>query len=119
MRKIVSASIVALMLAGCVTSGTKVDPSIVSGFQPGITTLEQVKTKLGEPNSVTKKPDGSTVAFYNFLHGQPSGTSFIPVVGAFVGHSDMKSQITELNFDRNGKFINSTMTEGQSSMGMN
>lgn len=119
MRKLISASILTLLLTGCVTTGTKIDPTVVSSFQPGVTTLEQAEAKLGQPNSVTKQSDGSTTAVYTFAHGQASGSSYIPVVGAFVGHSDVQSQITELSFDKNGKYVRSSVTNGQTSTGMN
>ena len=39
----------ALALAGCATSGVKVDPNVVSSFKPGVTTLADAEARLGPP----------------------------------------------------------------------
>lgn len=106
------------LLAGCVTSGTKVDPNVVSTFVPGVTTLDQAEAKLGQPNAVTKQADGGTVIAYAFTHAQASGSSYIPVVGAFVGHSDANTATTTLTFDKNGRFVSSSSTTSQARAGM-
>jgi hypothetical protein len=118
MRNAVFAGIFAVLLNGCVTVGTKVDPAVVSTFQPGVTTMDQAEAKLGQPNQITQMPDGSTLLVYNFVHAQASGSSYIPIAGAFVGHTDSQNQLTELTFDHSGKFVKSWATSGQTSAGM-
>lgn len=98
--------------------GTKVDPAVVSAFQPGVTTLQQAESKLGQPNNTTTMPDGSTMIVYSFTHAQASGSSYIPVVGAFVGHSDANTTTAMLTFDKGGKFVRATTSQGQTSAGM-
>ncbi|MFC4526375.1 hypothetical protein ISN76_13115 [Dyella halodurans] len=106
------------LLAGCVSAGTKVDPNVVNAFQPGVTTIDQAEAKLGTPNAVTKLPDGSTIIVYAFSHAQASGSSFIPLVGPFVGHSDANTVTASLTFDKAGKYVQSTSSTSQAKAGM-
>lgn len=115
-RMIVCAAL--LLLAGCVSVGTKVDPNTVNAFKPGVTTIAEAEAKLGQPNNTTTMPDGSTLVVYSFTHAQASGSSYIPVVGAFVGHSDANTTMAMLTFDKNGKFVRATTSQGQTSAGM-
>ncbi len=118
MRTSLMTAAAALLLSGCVSVGTKVDPDVVASFQPGVTTLAEAEAKLGQPNSVSRLPDGSTIISYAFTHAQASGSSYIPIVGAFVGHSDANTVVATLTFDKSGKFVQSTSTTSQASAGM-
>lgn len=118
MRGLIAAGLLTLVLSGCVSVGTKVDPNVIAGFQPGITTVGDAEAKLGKPNNVTRMPDGSTLIIYSFTHAQASGSSYIPIVGPFVGHSDANTVIASLTFDPSGKFLRYTSSEGQTSAGM-
>jgi hypothetical protein len=117
MKRIIVAAAM-LALAGCVTVGTKADPSVVARFKPGVTTMAQAETALGQPNQVTKMPDGDTMLVYNFVHAQASGASYIPIVGVFAGHTDSTNQMTMLTFDKSGLYVKSWGTSGQTSAGM-
>lgn len=46
------------VMAGCASVGQDFDFAEVDRFQPGVTTLEQAKQKLGKPQSVTNAADG-------------------------------------------------------------
>ncbi|TAL63682.1 MAG: hypothetical protein EPN79_16135 [Burkholderiaceae bacterium] len=118
MRKILPASALALLLAGCVTTGTKIDPTVVNHFKPGVTTVADAEAALGQPNQVEQLSDGSTVLTYNFAHAASSGSSYIPIVGAFTGHTDVQSQDTSLTFNAAGKFVKSAIITGQNSARM-
>lgn len=117
--KLVNAAALSILLAGCVTTGNKIDQSVVQTFQPGVTTIADVKSKLGEPTQTMTNSDGTVTLMYMFAHSQVSGSSFIPVVGPLVSSSKTDSQMTELSFDRNGKYTRSTMTDGSSTTGYN
>jgi uncharacterized protein YceK len=118
MKKEVLAVVVAALVAGCVSVGTKVDPSVVASFQPGVTTIQDAESKLGTPNSTTTSSDGGTTIMYLYSHAQASGSSYIPVVGAFVGHTDSDTVTSTLMFDKNGKYLRSTTSQGQTAAGM-
>ncbi len=111
-------SIGALALAGCATSGTKIDPNVVNSFKPGVTTLADAEARLGQPSQTTHNSDGTTTLAYIFGSSKVSGSTFIPFAGAFVGHTDSQSQYTELVFDKGGRFVRSSVSEGQTRSGM-
>ncbi|GAB1387516.1 hypothetical protein MASR1M59_26640 [Melaminivora sp.] len=46
------------LVAGCASVGQDFEMTEVDRFQPGLTTLEQAKEKLGKPQSVTTAADG-------------------------------------------------------------
>ncbi|MFA6230988.1 MAG: hypothetical protein WC617_12580 [Rhodanobacter sp.] len=108
----------ALALAGCATSGVKIDPNVVTSFKPGVTTLAEAEARLGQPSQTTRNSDGTTTLNYLFGSSQVSASTFIPFAGAFVGHTDSKTQITELVFDKNNRFVRSSLSEGQTRSGM-
>jgi YD repeat-containing protein len=118
MRKEVLAVAAAVLLGGCVSVGTKIDPNVVATFQPGVTTLQDAESKLGTPNSTTTASDGGTTIMYIYSHAQASGSSYIPVVGALVGHTDSDTVTSTLMFDKNGKYVRSTTSQGQTAAGM-
>jgi len=100
------------LLAGCASSGTKVDPRVVSTFEPGITTIAQVEAKLGKPNATTRLSDGSIQIVYAYTHSQGSG-SWIPFVGVFRGHADANTVTESLTFDKTGLFIQAASSNSQ------
>ena len=116
--RIFSIAVLSAVLAGCVSVGTKVDPSVVSSFKPGVTTLVDAERQLGQPNNTTTLPDGSIIIVYAYTHAQASGSSYIPLVGPFVGHSDSSTTTATLTFDHNGKFKNASTSQGQTTAGM-
>jgi hypothetical protein len=117
-KEVLAIMMAAALLAGCVSVGTKVDPSVVATFQPGVTTIQDAESKLGPPNSTTNDSEGGTTIMYVYSHAQASGSSYIPVVGAFVGHTDSNTVTSTLMFDKNGKYLRSTTSQGQMAAGM-
>lgn len=118
MRRLLCTGLALAALCGCVSVGTKVDPSVVSTFKPGITTLANVEHQLGQPNNTTTLPDGSTIIVYAYTHAQASGSSYVPLIGPLVGHSDSTTATATLTFDSAGKFKTSTISQGQVSAGI-
>jgi len=107
-----------LMLAGCMTVGTKVDPGVVSTFRPGVTTISDAEAKLGKPNQVTQDSDGQTIVVYMYIQSHASGASYIPIVGIFAGKGVSDNVSTTLIFDRAGRFVRSTTAQGHTEAGM-
>lgn len=118
MKRIVLVPLLAVMLAGCVTAGTKVDPNVVAGFKPGVTTLSDARAALGPANNTTTLPDGGTVLIYAWTHAAANGASYIPIAGPFVGKSNAQTQSATLFFDKDGKFVRETHSEGQTTAAM-
>lgn len=48
----------AALIVGCASVGQDFDMAEVDRLQPGVTTLEQAKEKLGKPQSITNTADG-------------------------------------------------------------
>lgn len=55
------ASVVAgiALIAGCASVGQDFDMAEVDRLQPGVTTLEEAKERLGKPRSISNSADGS------------------------------------------------------------
>ncbi|HEX7122444.1 MAG TPA: hypothetical protein VF178_08770 [Gemmatimonadaceae bacterium] len=112
MQRFALAAALAVLLSGCVSTGTKVDTSKVAAFQPGVTTMQDAERALGPPNQVTREADGSTVLVYAYAKMSPNGATFVPVVGLFAGKSTVDSTTATLVFDKDGKFVRSSTSEG-------
>lgn len=51
--------VILAFLVGCATTaGSKIDESYISSLEPGVTTISQVKSELGDPDSLTKNSKG-------------------------------------------------------------
>lgn len=118
MKRIALVPLLAVMLVGCITTGTKVDPAVVNKFQPGITTLDDARKALGPANNTSSMPDGGTVLVYMWVHAAANGASYIPFAGPFVGKSTAQTQSSTLIFDKDGKFVRETHSEGQTTSAM-
>lgn len=114
MRRILGAAMALAMLAGCVSSGTRTDPRVVSSFRKGVTTISQAEAQLGQPNNVIRNADGSTVLQYIYVHAAANGASYIPVVGLFAGKTHSNTVTTTVNFDARGLYESATTSHGQS-----
>jgi len=98
-----------LLLTACATQGQHLDQSRLSSLKPGVTTIADAEALLGKPQSVTRRPNGTTILGYGFSSVQTDGKSMIPVVGYFVGKGTTSSvEYTGLNFDQSGHYLNST-----------
>ena len=92
-----------IVLAGCATSGTKIEQDQISKIKEGVTTEQEVTALLGSPFSKTLTSDGKTIMMYLYTKTQTKASTFIPVVGLFKGGMDMKQQTLSILIDQNGK----------------
>jgi outer membrane protein assembly factor BamE (lipoprotein component of BamABCDE complex) len=102
MRAILVVAGTALVLAGCMSSGTKVDERQLTGFERGVTTEDQVIAKLGKPDTRERLDDGTRIDKYTYVHASPKAVNFVPVVGLFAGGANGKSTTVRFTFDQNG-----------------
>jgi outer membrane protein assembly factor BamE (lipoprotein component of BamABCDE complex) len=109
---------VSVLLAGCVTSGTKVDEAKLSQFERGKTTYGEVMTSLGQPSAVSTLSDGRKVAVYSYVHSQARPETFIPIIGPLVGGADAQATRVTLQFDTAGVLQSYSSTQSQSGVGM-
>jgi hypothetical protein len=119
MKAIVGAALVLSIfaLSGCVAGGVKVEERQLSSFEKGKTTYAQVVGQLGAPNATTLMPDGRRVIVYSYVQAQARPESFIPLVGAFVGGADSRSNMVSLVFTRDGVLEAYSSTEAQYGVG--
>lgn len=57
-------------------------------FKEGVSTEADIINKLGRPSSVTLNGDLKMISYYGSQY-QAKAASFIPIIGAFVGGSDI------------------------------
>jgi hypothetical protein len=94
----VAIATMAVIVTGCASFGEEFDLAAVDQLQPGISTIEDAKRLLGEPQSVAKTANGITV--YVWLHSKANGLT---------GNSSAQS--ASLAFGPDGKMLkNSTKT---------
>jgi outer membrane protein assembly factor BamE (lipoprotein component of BamABCDE complex) len=106
MNKVVAATMAALLLAGCATTETKVDPATVASFQPGVTTIAQVEAALGQPFQATRLPDGRQQLQYVSKRQEVSGDG-MPTGSQIPKHVE-KTVSTVLSFDKDGRFVSAS-----------
>lgn len=104
-------------LTACASSGTKVDQGKMSQFVKGKTTYAEVVQQLGKPTQNTINADGTRTIMYTYVQSQMKASSFIPIVGMFMGGADSESTSVTLNFDKNSMLASYTASEGGVSAG--
>ncbi len=101
-------------LAGCVSSGVMVSDKQISQFKQGVTKESDIVAALGKPTSVTTY-NGVRMISYTGVQAQARASSFIPIVGAFVGGSD--SQVSSVIFKIGADGVLTDIISNQSAMG--
>ncbi len=83
MKNLLAAALIAA-LAGCVSSGPKIDATQLSEIRKGQTTLGEIQKQFGRPNMTSKNMDGSVTAIY--VHAEDEkGVSIAPVSATLTG----------------------------------
>jgi outer membrane protein assembly factor BamE (lipoprotein component of BamABCDE complex) len=81
------------LCAGCVTQGTKFDPSAADSLQPGISTTRDATQLLGPPSAESRFANGNTLLQWQY------------VTGTMVGGTGAHLAVL---FDSNGRMIRTT-----------
>lgn len=92
-------ALLACTLAGCFAAGTRVDENKLASLRKGVTTEAEAVTALGTPNTVSTFGD-VRILTYSWFHAQARPSSYIPIVGAFVGGTDSRIEMVTLHFDQ-------------------
>lgn len=100
-----------LLLSACVSYGNKIDSAYASTIKEGVTTESEIIKRLGSPMSTSRNGDGTKTLTYLYVKSQAKASSFIPIVGAFVGGADSQTQSLVIVID-GGIVKEWTMTEG-------
>ena len=102
-----------VMLAGCVSSGTKVTAEQAGQFQKGVTTRAQVIGRLGAPNSSSVLNDGRRIDVYVHIQASADAASYVPVVGLMAGGASSSSTTATFTYDAGGVLQTVSTSEGQ------
>lgn len=102
-----------LLLSACVSYGNKIDSAYASTIKEGVTTEAEVIERLGPPMSTARSSNGTKTLTYMHVKSQAKASSFIPIVGAFVGGADSQTQMLTINIV-DGVVKDWSMTEGSS-----
>ena len=108
---------VGLLLAGCVSSGVKVDQNKLAQLHPGATTFNEAVALLGKPNNSSIQSDGTRSITYVYFQSQANAANFIRYVGMFAGGASSENSTIVLNFDSRG--ILTTYSSNQGSNDVN
>ena len=103
-------------ISGCATSGTKVTPADMAGFQQGRSTEAQVIGRLGQPNSMSTGPDGTKTDMYIYAQASANAASYIPVVGLLAGGTTSKTTTATFVFDSQGVLRSTSSGQGHSNL---
>jgi hypothetical protein len=109
--------LVCLAAGACASAGTKVDPETVASFVRGRTTVAEAEAALGEPNGMEQKADGSTALSYVYTRTSVRAVTFVPIVGAFAGGADAKTQKVVLRFGTDGTYQGADSASGSAGAG--
>jgi hypothetical protein len=108
------------------------DETLTSQIQINVSTKEDVRRMLGQPNSTSRQSGsliiipglpaspGTVVESWNYTHidVEVNGATFIPIVGLFAGGATSSVSSFTVIFDDKGvvRHISSTQSTGQSGM---
>lgn len=115
MYKTIAAAVLAVSLAGCASSGVRVNEQHLNSLEPGKSTLAETVSLLGAPTTRIRNADGTTTIMYVYAEAQTKAATFIPIVGLFAGGVDTNTSSVMLQFDKDG--ILTTQTTSDSAMG--
>src|SRR5271170_507965 len=107
----------AILLAGCMSAGVKVDEANLKAFEAGKTTYGDVIASLGAPTTNALMPDGRRMLMYNWVQARARPQNFIPLIGPFVGGADSRSSSVIIWIDSDGKLANYSASQSQYGIG--
>ena len=108
-----------MLLAGCVSSGVKVDEANLAKFEAGKTTYAQVLGSLGPPTTNTLMPDGRRMLMYSWVQARARHQNFSSIVGPFIGGADSRSSNVILWISRDGTLETYSASQSQYGVGRN
>lgn len=108
-----------LFLAGCASTGRKMDMTKMGDIQKGVTTRAELIEWFGSPQSVGLDAEGRSIAQWIYVHASSQGQNFIPVVGAFTMGFDQQMQQLVVSFDENNVVYNYTFNQSDTETGTN
>ena len=114
----VGASIAAICLASCASVGTPIAQQNVSQIKPGVTTEADLVRMFGAPSTKTLDSSGKTLLGWIYSAAQAKPASFVPVVGAFAGGTDVQVQQLSVLIGKDGRVEHYTMNNANPNVQM-
>jgi hypothetical protein len=109
----------ALLVAGCASSGVKVTEEQAQSFQVGRSTYGEVIAALGEPTTVSTSSNGNRIAVYSYAAVSSRPQNFIPYIGPLVAGYDTRASAVTFTFDQRGVLMNTTSSQSNLGTGVN
>lgn len=101
-----------LLVIGCASSGNKriMDASFMDGLKIGVTTKDEVKALLGEPQetraaeAMPTSPGGMSMEQWRYIgtNSSVNAAAFIPLVDIFAGKQTHVARCVDIWFEPNG-----------------
>ena len=113
-----AASLSLALLVSCAASGVRVTEAQLASLTKGRTTMQDVVASFGPPTMRTRAADGTTLLQYVYSEAKVRPASFIPLVGAFAGGTDLRSNVATLRFDGNGLLLDVASSETEMGTGV-
>jgi multidrug resistance efflux pump len=73
MKKLITGTLMAMILSGCVYTGTNFDESKLDNVQKGQTTKQEVISYFGNPSTTTVDSDGNELLMWTYSIGSAFG----------------------------------------------
>ena len=73
MKRIILGAMAAIILSGCVYTGTNFDESKLANVQKGVTTKQEVISYFGEPSTTSVDSDGNEMLMWSYSIGSAFG----------------------------------------------
>lgn len=83
----------------------------LSQVTKGITTQSEVRAIYGAPQTIATMSNGLTRWYYSHTEIDISGSTFIPIIGPFIGKTDSDSRTIHFDFDSSGRVKNYATSE--------
>jgi len=101
--------VVLAFVAGCATTtGRPFDAEAASHFVDGETTQSEVRQKLGEPETMQDRGDGTSMWVYSYSESKAAVRDFVPFAG---GDNHPTRQMLAVVFDRRGVLESHTASQ--------
>jgi outer membrane protein assembly factor BamE (lipoprotein component of BamABCDE complex) len=106
MKFLATVAALAMLTAGCSTTGNRqiMTASFMDGLKIGVTTKDEVKALLGEPQYTGVETGGYNYEVWRYAGTEKSvnAACFIPLVDLAAGRQTTRARIVDLYFDRQG-----------------
>lgn len=108
---------IAALLCGCASVGNNFDSRKLSEVKKGETTESQLVGLFGQPTQRGINSDGDVTMQWIYSEATAKGATFIPIVGAFAGGTNIKTKILNVYLDQLGKVSSYNYSGGDTQAG--